>query len=226
MTRASKNGTRVLIVDDHPLIRRGMRDLIGSSEDLIVVGETGSASEAVRFICEIEPDVAVLDVSLPEMSGITITRQLVSAGCRTRFLLLGAHEDAVTITQALTAGARGYLLKRSANEHLLEAIQTASKDGFYIDPAIGGRFLPSHDGVRIEVASVTKTGQSLTDREREVIKLIAFGYSNKEVAAKLGVTSKSVETYKMRASDKLAMRTRSRFVQYALLQGWFRELQS
>ena len=218
--------TKVVIVDDHPLILRGIRDLVESSDDLTVVGETGSSLEALRLIADAEPDVAVIDVALPEMSGIAIVRQLVSEGCRTRFILISAHEDSVTITQGLATGARGYLLKRSASEHLLHAIRIASKNGFYMDPAIIGRFLPAQNGAWPHAGNATRAKQGLTDREREVIKLIAFGYSNKEVAAKLGVTAKSVETYKMRASDKLEMRTRSRFVQYALLQGWFRELQS
>lgn len=224
MTAKSEVPIRVLLADDHPLFLRGVRDLLEATTDFIVTGEATTGPRASRLVTETQPDVAVLDVSMPGMSGILVMKQLLEEGCPTRFVLLSAHEDPAIIRQGLAAGARAYLLKRSAGELLPHAIAAAYECGLYIDPVIAGRFVQTCDVDRLPGARLMRTKPSLTEREREVMKLIAFGFSNKEVAGKLGVTSKSVETYKSRASEKLAIRSRSRIVEYAVLQGWFSDL--
>ncbi|WP_162501617.1 response regulator transcription factor, partial [Methylobacterium crusticola] len=138
---------------------------------------------------------------------------------------LSAHDDRTYVRQALGAGARGYVLKRSVGENLLQAIRAVSGSGLYLDPAIADRFVPISDLIVPRAGGRCERGAPpLTEREREVIRLIALGFTNKEVAGKLGVTAKSVETYKTRASEKLDIRTRSKIVQYAMLQGWFQNL--
>lgn len=213
---------RVLIADDHPVFLAGIYMLLTKAADIEIVGEANTGRRALALILETRPDIALLDISMPEMHGIAVTKRLVSEAVPTHVVLLSAHDDPTYVRQALGAGARGYVLKNSAGDNLTQAIRAVSNGGLYLDPAIAERCLPASDLVGPRTSgSVERGALPLTDRERDVIRLIALGFTNKEVAAKLGVTTKSVETYKTRASEKLDLRSRSKIVQYAILQGWY-----
>ena len=216
---------KIVLADDHRLILEGVGKIIERSDDIEVVGTAWSGSEAFQLITRVQPDVAILDISMPDGSGISVARHLGSSGNNTPIIFLSAHDDPVFVRQAMTTGAKGYVLKRSVGDCLLQAIRAVSHHGSYVDPSLA-RHLGRGDGSVFGSAD-RKTGSTdgtLTGREREVVRLVAFGFTNKEVAAKLGVTSKSVETYKMRASEKLNLRSRTKIVQYAFLQGWLQEL--
>ncbi|MET7245580.1 response regulator transcription factor [Methylobacterium sp. EM32] len=212
----------MLIADDHPVFLAGIYMLLTKAADIEIVGEANTGRRALALILETRPDIALLDISMPEMHGIAVTKRLVSEAVPTHVVLLSAHDDPTYVRQALGAGARGYVLKNSAGDNLTQAIRAVSNGGLYLDPAIAERCLPASDLVGPRTSgSVERGALPLTDRERDVIRLIALGFTNKEVAAKLGVTTKSVETYKTRASEKLDLRSRSKIVQYAILQGWY-----
>jgi DNA-binding NarL/FixJ family response regulator len=213
---------RVLIADDHPVFLAGIHMLLTKAADIEIVGEANTGRRALGLILETCPDVAVLAISMPELHGIAVTKRLMAEAVSTHVVLLSAHDDPTYVRQALGAGARGYVLKNSAGDNLTQAIRAVSNGGLYLDPAIAERCLPASDLVGSRTSgSGERNALPLTDRERDVIRLIALGFTNKEVAAKLGVTTKSVETYKTRASEKLDLRSRSKIVQYAILQGWY-----
>jgi len=210
---------RIVLADDHPIVLDGLRNLIRAENDFELVGEAASGLTALRIIREQRPDVAVLDISLPELNGIGLSRRLAGELPELRLLVLTLHEDRAYLNQALEAGVRGYVLKRSAVENLVQAIRAVAVGGMYIDPAIVGRVF---DSKRANRKLAAKQGESpaLTDREAEVLKMAALGFTNKEIAARLDVGVKSVETYKARGLEKLELKTRAELVRYASGQGW------
>lgn len=211
--------TRVFLADDHPVVLAGLRHLIQAESDIELVGEATSGWAAVKSIRELKPDVAVLDISMPELNGILIARRLAEECPGVRILILTFHEDRAYVHQALQAGVRGYVLKRTATETLLHAIRAAHVGGLYVDPAIADRIFENRES-RAGRALDNGATVSLTDRETEVLKLAAFGFTNKEIAGRLGIGIKSVETYKSRGSDKLGLRTRADIVRFASAEGW------
>lgn len=205
---------RIVLVDDHPIVLLGLRNLIASADDLHLVGEAASGASGLKIIRETRPDVAVLDISMPDMSGIALASRLRDERLPVRLLALSVHEDRAYLNQAFQAGIHGYVLKRSAAEILIPAIRVVRFGGMFVDPAVASHVIPSRN-----VASRARASQ-LTDRESEVLRLIARGLSNKEIARQLAVSIKSVETYKARGSQKLALKTRAEIVRYAASQGW------
>jgi DNA-binding NarL/FixJ family response regulator len=211
--------TRIVLADDHPIVLDGLRNLVRAEEDFELVGEAASGLAALKTIRDQRPDVAVLDISMPELNGIVLCRRLISEMPELRVLVLSLHEDRAYLNQALEAGARGYILKRSAVENLVHGIRAIMVGGTYLDPAIAGRFL---DGKRTHTnpASNKRSTPALTDRENDVLKMAALGFTNKEIASRLDVGVKSVETYKARGLEKLGLRTRAELVRYASAEGW------
>jgi DNA-binding NarL/FixJ family response regulator len=209
----------IVLADDHPIVLDGLRNLIQAENDFELVGEAGSGLTALKVIREKRPDVAVLDISMPELNGIVLSRRLAAEIPALRLLVLTLHEDRAYLNQALEAGVRGYVLKRSAVENLVQAIRAVVVGGLYIDPAIVGRVF---DGKRANrrLAANKGVAPSLTDREAEVLKMAALGFTNKEIAARLDVGVKSVETYKARGLEKLGLKTRAELVRYASGQSW------
>ncbi len=209
--------TRVVIADDHPIILTGLSLLIKADASLELVGQAVSGPEAVHVIRDCRPDIAIVDLSLPEIDGIQVIREL-SAECRgTGFIALTQHEDRAYFNQTIDAGARGYVLKRSTAIHLASAIRGVNVGGLYVDPAMAAYlFKPSNRPCRQLDAGM----HSLTDRESEVLKLVASGLTSKQIASRLDISSSSVETYKMRASQKVSVRSRAEIVRYASAQGW------
>jgi DNA-binding NarL/FixJ family response regulator len=211
--------TRIVLADDHPIVLDGLRNLIGAETDFELVGEAASGLAALKVIRQKRPDVAVLDISMPELNGIVLSRRLAGEMPTLRVLVLTLHEDRAYLNQALEAGVRGYVLKRSAVENLVHAIRAVMVGGIYVDPAIAGRAL---EGKRANIKpSATKgSAPTLTEREAAVLKMAALGFTNKEIASRLDVGVKSVETYKARGLDKLGLKTRAELVRYGSAQGW------
>jgi DNA-binding NarL/FixJ family response regulator len=210
---------RIVLADDHPIVLDGLRNLIRAEPDLQLVGEAASGLGALKIIREQRPDVAVLDISMPELNGILLSRRLNGEMPGLRLLVLTLHEDRAYLNQALEAGVRGYVLKRSAVENLVQAIRAVMVGGLYIDPAIVGRVFESKQ-VNKRLAARKGVAPALTDREADVLKMAALGFTNKEIASRLDVGVKSIETYKARGLEKLGLKTRAELVRYASGQGW------
>ena len=207
---------RVFLVDDHPVVLAGVKVLVEGEADLEVVGVAGNAEAATAAIAAASPDIAIVDVSLPDFNGILLVASLRQAFPGLATVALTLHEEAAYVQQALNAGARGFILKRSAAEVLIHAIRAVLAGGTYVDPAVAAKVL------RAPKSSATST-ETLSDREIAVVKLVAKGFSNKEVSAQLEISVKTVETYRARATEKLGLRTRAALVRYATLEGWMME---
>ena len=210
---------RIVLADDHPIVLDGLRNLIRAEPDFELVGEAASGLTALKIIREQRPDVAVLDISMPELNGILLSRRMAGEMPALRLLVLTLHEDRAYLNQALEAGVRGYVLKRSAVENLVQAIRAVMVGGLYIDPAIVGRVFESKQ-VSKRLAARKGVAPALTDREADVLKMAALGFTNKEIASRLDVGVKSIETYKARGLEKLGLKTRAELVRYASGQGW------
>jgi DNA-binding NarL/FixJ family response regulator len=209
--------TRVLLVDDHAVVRGGLRLLIDSQTDMEVVGEADNGQKGLELIRELQPDVAVVDINMPVLNGIDLVRELQKEDCRTQLLILTAHEERAYITQLLRAGAVRFLLKRSAVDQLIQAVRAAATGGQYLDTNVL-QALSADEGAA--PARPVPDVAVLSQREREVLEFIARGYSNKEIAARLDLSVKTVETYKARSMDKLGLQGRASLVRFAMEQGW------
>jgi DNA-binding NarL/FixJ family response regulator len=216
-----KNKARIVLADDHPIVLTGLRNLIESETDFVVVGEATSGPEALRVILDTKPDIAIVDIPMPGLSGIVLTRRLSEETRDIKVLMLTLHEDRAYLRQALDAGARGYVVKRSAATNLVAAVRSVIAGGTYIDPAIVNRVL-SHrpDNNRFSPAEI----RDLTDRETEVLKLSSLGLTNKEISHRIGVGVKSIETFKSRGLAKLEIHSRADLLRYASQAGWLEDI--
>ncbi len=214
---------RIVLADDHPIFLNGVRELIQAEQDLDLVGEASSGLGALKVIREKQPDIAVVDISMPEMNGILLGRRLAAEMPAVRILALTLHEERAYLKQALDVGIRGYVLKRSAAETLVQAIRAVVVGSLYVDPAIASRmFNGSSDGAARQRRNVAFP--ELTDREAEVLKLVALGFTNKEIAHQLDLSVKSIETFKARGTEKLGLNSRAELVRYASAQGWLADI--
>ncbi|CAO4194089.1 MULTISPECIES: response regulator transcription factor [Methylobacteriaceae] len=209
---------RVALADDHPIVLAGIRTLLNADPEIELVGEATSGSDALPMIHSAGPDVAVVDVSMPGLNGLELAERVAGECPGTRVLVLTVHEDAAYVQPLLRAGARGYLLKRSAADDLLRAVRAVASGGIYLDPSIAGHALA--DPSSVGGPGPGEAGEALSPREMEVLRLIAQGFSNKEIARRIDLSVKSVETYKARAAEKLGLRTRAEIIRYAAAQGW------
>ena len=212
---------RIMLADDHALVREGLKQLIDGEPDMEVVGEAGDGLQACQQVAALRPDVLVLDLSMPGLSGLQATEQLRQAGTPVKVLVLSMHEEEGYLRQLLRAGASGYVLKRAAAGELTRAVRTVAAGGMYIDPMLAGKFVDLY--VDHPATGRRPAGHELSARETEVLRLLAWGYINKEIAQKLNISIKTVETYKARLMAKLELRSRVDIVRYALRQGWLRE---
>lgn len=215
------NKLRVLLADDHEIMREGLRALVDRQPDMETVGEADTGRAAVALAQQLRPDVVVMDVSMPELNGLKATERLKKLCPEVKVLTLTRHADDSYLRQLLQAGACGYVLKQSASTQLISAIRAVASGGTYLDTAVTGRVVKSIVGGRkLRSAPPEK---ELSAREEEVLRLIAWGYANKEIAARLDLSVKTVEVYKTRAMEKLDMRNRIDIVRYALLKGWLQD---
>jgi two-component system response regulator NreC len=212
---------RVFLVDDHEVVREGLKALINAQSDMVVSGEAGDGRAACEQVKKLRPDVVIMDVSMPEMSGAQATEWLRREHPPVKVLALSVHEDKGYLRQLLEAGASGYVLKRAAAEELIRAIRTVATGGVYLDPSLAGKVVGGF--VRKPAGKGTPEGEELSEREEEVVRLTAAGYSNKEIAGQLDLSVKTVETYKARSLEKLGLHSRSDLVRYALERGWLQD---
>jgi DNA-binding NarL/FixJ family response regulator len=212
---------RILMVDDHPVVLAGLKALVGADPDFTIVGEARDGRTALRLAAQLMPDVVVLDISLPEMNGIELAAALRTERPECRVLVLTVHEERAYLRQLLEMGVGGYLLKRSAADELPRAIRAVAAGGMYLDPAIAGKVVGGLGRGR----SQPQPGESveLSDRETDVLRMVASGHSNKAISSRLNISVKTVETYKARAMEKLGFHSRVELVRYAAEQGWLRE---
>ena len=209
---------RVLLAEDHAIVREGLRALLDSQPDMEVVGEAAGGRGALDAARALSPDVVVMDISMPDLDGGRATEAIRRDCPGTRVLALTMHEDKGYLRRLVRAGASGYLLKRAASQDLLHAMRVVAAGGTYLDPTLAGDVLagfagkPAGQGLRRE--------DELSEREVEVVRLIARGFSNKEIAAQLDLSPKTVETYKARSLEKLGLSSRSDLVSFAVHRGW------
>ena len=208
---------RILMADDHPIVLAGLTALVQADPSLQIVGEARDGRMVLKLAASLRPDVIVLDIWMPEMNGTDVARTLLAELPECRILVLTVHEDRSTLRQLLDLGVAGYMVKRSAAGELLRAIHAVAAGGTYLDPVIAGKVIGHAQGT-----SRSARGQTieLSDRETDVLRLIALGHSNKEISAKLALSLKTIETYKARAMEKLGFKTRVDVVRHAVSMGW------
>jgi two-component system, NarL family, response regulator NreC len=200
------------------VVRTGLKALVDECIGMQVVGEASNGQEAIERASELRPDVVVIDLSMPEMDGATATERIRRECPDVKVVALTAHDDRAHLMRLLRAGAAGYVLKRGAADELVRAIRTVASGATYVDPTLAGMLLKKAAyPFRTDPGAET---DPLSEREEEVLRHIAWGESNKEIATRLGISTKTVETYKARIGEKLGLRSRTEMVRYAVRRGW------
>lgn len=207
---------RILIVDDHGVLRAGLRALLSAEPDLEVVGEIADGQQVFHLAGELHPDVVLLDISMPGLSGIEITRRLKESRPEMRVLILTFHEDESLLQEAIRAGAAGYIVKRAAESELIDAIRAVWRGDLYVHPIMTRALLKDLSPAPI---SPQTPGESLTPREIEVLRLIAQGYTNRQTAEALSISVRTVESHRGNLMDKLNLHSRVGLVRYAKEHG-------
>ena len=216
------NKLRILLAEDHETIRDGLKLLLNSQSDMEVVGEADNGRAALHLAEQLLPYVVGMDISMPELNGLQAAKKLKEKCPRVKVLILTRHSDPVYLQELLQAGASGYVLKQSKSEELIRAILAVAAGQAYLDPAITERAVTQlrESG---HVARQVSDQAKLTAREADVLRLIALGYINKEVAARLNLSIKTVEAHKSNAMNKMGMKSRVDIVRYAMLQDWLKD---
>lgn len=212
---------RILLADDHAVVRRGLLLLIQEQVDMDVIGEAGNGRDAIQMTQQLRPDVVVMDVSMPAINGLEATEKLRLLEPGIRILPLTRHTDSSYLQLLLQAGANGYVLKQSAGDELLRAIRAVAAGQTYLDPAVTEQVLGPVTGRRTLRGSLA--GKKLSAREEDVLRLIARGYLHKEIADRLRISAKTVEAHKTNGMEKLGMKSRVDIVRYAMLQRWLED---
>src|SRR6266851_801157 len=207
---------RILIADDHGLVRRGARAVLHSRHGWRVVGEAANGREAVQKAIELKPDVAVVDIGMPELDGVEVTRQIREAVPGTKILVLTMHESDQMVRRALDAGARGYLLKSDLTDCLVKAVKAVSQGKRFLTPKVSEIVLEGFLKARSRHRQSERVSARTTPREIEIIRLLAEGKSNKETAAQLGITVRTVETHRAKIMLKLGLHSLAELVHYAM----------
>lgn len=210
----------ILIVDDHPFFREGLKSLLARSSQYRIVGEAGNSNEALRKAEELNPDFIIMDISLPDGSGIDVTQQIRELLSDTKIVILSMHLKIDYIVKAFRSGAIGYITKDSATEKLLECLATVSKGEYYMDSSLSHAVVESLVKTREQETAVTGTGYStLTPREQEILRLLAEGLSTKEIGEKLFISPKTVENHRSNILSKLDLHSTVELVRYAAKYG-------
>lgn len=207
---------RIVLADDHGVLRAGLRALLNGQPDMEVVGETDTAETAVQAVRKLRPDVVLVDVRMPG-GGLAAARQMKQELPKLRVLILSQHDDPAYLHQALAAGASGYALKRAAGQDLIQAIRAVARGEVYLDPAMARVLVEESWGPRQPVPAAAP--QSLSERETQVLRLVALGYTTQEIGEQLFLSVRTVETYKQRGMEKLGLHGRAALVRYALEHG-------
>ncbi len=212
---------RILIADDHAVLRAGLRMLINAQTDMKAVGEAESALQTLEQIHRLNPDLVLLDISMPDGGGLRVLWELQNSDDSPHVLILTMHEEEEYLREALRLGAAGYIVKTAADQELLSAIRTVMQDNVYIHPSMTRMLL---DNLLPTNESLTQDPwETLSEREQQVIRLVAMGYTNREIATRLYLSVKTVETYRARAMEKLGFHNRAQLVQYAARRGLLNE---
>ncbi|HVG35298.1 MAG TPA: response regulator transcription factor [Pyrinomonadaceae bacterium] len=214
---------RILLADDHGMVREGLRLIVNSQSDMEVVGEAGDGRAAIALAQELLPDIVVMDISMPHLNGLKATEKLNACCPQIKVLALTRHTDYGYLQQLLRAGASGYVLKQSPPAELLHAIRAVASGGKYLDPAVAGKVIGNYTERTASLRVAAQGGRDLSEREAEVLRLIAWGHSNKEIAARLDISVKTVEAHKANVMKRLGMTSRIDIVRFALLQGWLQD---
>jgi len=212
---------RILLAEDHRTVREGVKLILAAQPDIECVGEAGDGLAAITLAQELRPDVVLMDISMPGLNGLKATERLGEICPGVRVLALTRHTDRSYLQQLLQAGAAGYVLKQSDPSVLLQAVRALAAGGSYLDPAITGKALEGYFGRK--PGGRTFAEVTLSERESEVLRHIALGYSNKEIAARMSLSVKTVEAHKANAMRKLDMTSRIDIVRYAMLRGWLED---
>ena len=204
---------RILLADDHAVVRAGFKMILGAQADMEIVGEAANGREAVELGAQLNPDIVVMDVAMPELNGIEATRRLIAANPHIRVIALSMHKDSVYVREILRAGARGYLLKDSGADDLVKAIRAVAGGESYLSPAVSNAVLDDYR------KHVTNPIDLLTSREREVLQLIAEGKTNKEIATGLNLSVYTIEAHRGKIMEKLNLHSTGELVRFSLRNG-------
>ncbi|HEX7794875.1 MAG TPA: response regulator transcription factor [Vicinamibacterales bacterium] len=211
---------RILLADDHRVMREGLRMVLAREPNMEVVGEANNGAEAISLTEQLRPDIVVMDVSMPEINGLKATEALGASSPETKILILTRHGDASYVQRLLQAGANGYVLKQSAAEELVRAIRRVVAGQKYLDPAVTDQIIGT---ISVGTGSGRAANSHLSRREQDVLRFVALGFLSKEIAAQLGISIKTVETHKTNAMIKAGLKNRIGIVRYAMLQGWLQD---
>jgi DNA-binding NarL/FixJ family response regulator len=205
--------TRILLVDDHAVVRQGFKMILGAQADMEIVGEAANGREAVESAEQLRPDIVIMDVAMPELNGIEATRRLTTSQPHTRVIALSMHKDSVYVRESLRAGARGYLLKESGAEDLVKAVRAVAGGESWLSPAVSNAVLDDYR------RHVTNPIDLLSSREREVLQMLAEGKTNKEIAVVLNLSVYTVDAHRGRIMEKLNLHSINELVRFAVRNG-------
>ena len=209
---------RILLADDHTILRAGLRMMLNAQPDMEVIGEAQDGKQAINATMHLQPDIVLMDITMPDMGGIEATRQIKRIAPEVKVLVLTMHENDEYVFQALRAGASGYILKEAADTELITALHVLRSGQFYLSPSaqsvIVGDYLQ-----RVHTGEEKDSYNNLTEREKEILKLVAEGYTNNQIAERLVISPKTVDTHRTHVMDKLNLHSRAELVKYAMRRG-------